>query len=84
MKNSPHMRKLYGDSLRNEAGFVKVIKSVATKNARLLEVRAGRHAPKIRQVAKGMIGRFDRVFEGTAGVVEEFFAKCKWGMGVAG
>ena len=27
------MRKLYGDSLRSDAGFVKVIKKVAKKNA---------------------------------------------------
>ena len=75
--NSPHMRKLYGDSLRKEAGFVKVIKNVASKNARLLESRAGRHAPEIRRVAKEVKGTFDKVFEETADVVEEFLAKCE-------
>lgn len=70
------MRKLYGDSLRKEAGFVKVIKTVASKNARLLESRAGRHAPEIRRVAKEVKGTFDKVFEETADVVEEFLAKC--------
>ncbi|OAX36929.1 hypothetical protein K503DRAFT_268559 [Rhizopogon vinicolor AM-OR11-026] len=74
---NPHMRKLYGDSLRKEAGFVKVIKSVASKNARLLESRAGRHAPEIRRVAKEVKGTFDKVFEETADVVEEFLAKSK-------
>ncbi|KAF8550645.1 hypothetical protein OG21DRAFT_1419342 [Imleria badia] len=74
---TPHMRKLYGDSLRKEAGFVKVIKNVATKNARLLESRAGRHAPEIRRVAKEVKGTFDKVFEETADVVEEFLAKSK-------
>jgi len=59
-------RKLYGDSLRKEAGFVKVIKSVASKNARLLESRAGRHVPEIRRVAKEVKGTFDKVFEETA------------------
>jgi phosphatidylethanolamine N-methyltransferase len=75
---SPHMRKLYGDSLRKEAGFVKVIKSVASKNARLLESRAGRHVPEIKRVAKEVIGTFDKVYEETADAVEEFLAKCKF------
>ena len=70
------MRKLYGDSLRKEAGFIKVIKNVATKNARILESRAGRHAPKIKKVAKEVKGTFDRVFEETADAVEEFLARC--------
>ncbi|KAH7882066.1 phospholipid methyltransferase-domain-containing protein [Phlebopus sp. FC_14] len=74
---NPHMQKLYGDSLRKEAGFVKVIKNVASKNARLLESRAGRHAPEIRRVAKEVKGTFDKVFEETADVVEEFLAKSK-------
>jgi phosphatidylethanolamine N-methyltransferase len=75
--DSPHMRKLYGDSLRKEAGFVKVIKNVASQNARLLESRAGRHAPEIRRVAKEVKGTFDKVFEETADIVEEFLAKCE-------
>ena len=71
------MKKLYGDSLRKEAGFVKVIKSVATKNARLLESRAGKHGPRIKKVAKEMKGTIDKVFEDTAEAVEGFLAKCK-------
>lgn len=71
------MRKLYGDTLRNDAGFVKVIKKVAKKNAHLLETRAGRHAPKIRRVAKEVKGTFEKVYEETADAVEEFLAKCE-------
>jgi phosphatidylethanolamine N-methyltransferase len=74
--NSPHMTKLYGDSLRKEAGFVKVIKNVASKNARILESRAGRHAPELKRVAREVIGTFDKVFDETADAVEEFLAKC--------
>ncbi|KAJ7270623.1 phospholipid methyltransferase-domain-containing protein [Mycena haematopus] len=78
---NPHMQKLYGDSLRKDAGFVKVIKNVASKNARILESRAGRHAPELRrvatEVAKEVKGTFDKVYEETADVVEEFFAKCE-------
>jgi phosphatidylethanolamine N-methyltransferase len=73
----PHMRKLYGDSLRTEAGFVKVIKKVAIRNAALLESRAGRHAPKIKSVAKEVKGTFEKVYEETAEAVDEFLAKCE-------
>lgn len=71
------MRKLYGDSMRKEAGFVKVMKSVASKNAKILESRAGRHAPELKRVAKEVKGTFDKVFEETADAVEEFLAKCR-------
>jgi phosphatidylethanolamine N-methyltransferase len=70
------MRKLYGDSLRKEAGFVKVMKSVASKNARILESQAGRHAPDLKRVVREVKGTFDKVFDETADVVEEFLAKC--------
>ncbi|CDO68736.1 hypothetical protein BN946_scf184989.g2 [Trametes cinnabarina] len=74
---NPHMRKLYGDSIRSDAGFVKVIKKVAQKNARLLESRAGKHAPEIKRVAREVKGTFDKVYEETAEVVEEFLAKSR-------
>ncbi|KAI0830308.1 phosphatidylethanolamine N-methyltransferase [Trametes gibbosa] len=74
---NPHMRKLYGNSIRSDAGFVKVIKKVAQKNARLLESRAGRHAPEIRRVAREVKGTFDKVYEETAEVVEDFLAKSR-------
>ncbi|KAF8816890.1 phosphatidylethanolamine N-methyltransferase [Phlegmacium glaucopus] len=71
----PHMRKLYGDSLRKDAGFVKVMKSVASKNARIFKSRAGRHAPELKRVAREVIGTFDKVYEETADAVEEFLAR---------
>ncbi|KAA1474122.1 hypothetical protein DENSPDRAFT_781124 [Dentipellis sp. KUC8613] len=74
---NPHMRKLYGDTLRKDAGFVKVFKKVASKNAKLLESRAGRHAPEIKRVAKEVKGTFDKVYEETADVLEEFLAKSR-------
>jgi phosphatidylethanolamine N-methyltransferase len=70
------MCKLYGDSLRKDAGFVKVIKSVASRNARILESRAGKHAPELKRVAREVKGTFDKVYEETADAVEEFLAKC--------
>lgn len=71
------MRKLYGNSLRSDAGFVKVIKKVAQRNARLLETRAGKHAPEIKRVAREVKGTFDKVYGETAEVLEEFLAKCQ-------
>lgn len=70
------MRKLYGDNLRKDAGFTKVVKKVASHNARLLESRAGRHGPEIRRVVREVRGTFEKVYEDTAEVVEEFLAKC--------
>ena len=72
------MRKLYGDSLRKEAGFVKVMKSVASKNAQIFKSRAGRHAHDLERVATDVIGTFDKVYEETADAVEEFLARCEW------
>lgn len=71
------MRKLYGDSLRKDAGFVKVMKGVASRNARLLESRAARHAPELKRVAREVIGTFDKVYEETADAVEDFLARCE-------
>lgn len=72
------MQKLYGDSLRKDAGFVKVIKSVASRNARILESRAGKHAPELKRVAIEVKGTFEKVFEETADAVEDFLAKCEF------
>jgi len=69
------MRKLYGPSLRKEAGLTKVIKKVAKKNALLLESRAGKHAPEIRRVAQEVKGTFDKVYEETADAVRDFLPK---------
>ena len=71
------MRKLYGDSLRQDAGFVKVIKNVASKNAKILESRAGIHVPELKRVVTEVKGTFDKVFEETAEAVEDFLARCK-------
>ena len=69
------MRKLYGSSLRQEAGLTKVIKKVARKNALLLESQAGRHAPEIRRVAQEVKGTLDKVYEETAEVVKDFLPR---------
>ena len=70
--NSPHMRKLYGDDLRKDAGLTKVIKKVTKTQARLLKQRA----PELDRVAQEVRGTFEKVFEDTSSIVEDFLAKC--------
>lgn len=66
------MKKLYGTSLRQEAGLTKVVKKVALRNAMLLESRAQKHVPEIKRVAKEVKGTFDKVYEETAEAVKDF------------
>lgn len=72
----PHMRKLYGDSMRKDAGFTKVVKKVARRNARLLEKHAGRRAPKIKRVVQEVRGTFEKVYDDTAEALEGLLNKC--------
>ena len=76
------MKKVYGDSLRKDAGVVKIIKKVATKNARILESRAEKHVPRLGKVAKEVKGSFDKVFKETEEVVEEFLNKCRFDLSI--
>ncbi|KZO97479.1 phosphatidylethanolamine N-methyltransferase [Calocera viscosa TUFC12733] len=71
----PHMKKLYGDTLRKEAGFTRTIRKVATKNARLLESRLAKQAPEIKKVAEEVRETLEKAFEETADAFEEFLAK---------
>ncbi|KAF9512838.1 hypothetical protein BS47DRAFT_1376879 [Hydnum rufescens UP504] len=74
----PHMRKVYGPSLRKEAGLTKTIKRVALNNARILESGAGKHyAPELKRVAKEFRGTFEKVYEDTAEVLEDFLNKSR-------
>jgi hypothetical protein len=72
---SPHMTKLYGDSIRKEAGFVKVFKKLASRNAQRV---AKNTTPGMRRVAREVKGTIDKVYEETAEALEEFLAKCEW------
>ncbi|KAF8330188.1 phospholipid methyltransferase-domain-containing protein [Cantharellus anzutake] len=74
----PHMRKVYGPSIRKEAGLTKTIKLLAIKNAVALERGPGRHyAPTIKNVAKEFRGTIDKVYEDYTDVLEEFFTKSR-------
>ncbi|KIY68946.1 phosphatidylethanolamine N-methyltransferase [Cylindrobasidium torrendii FP15055 ss-10] len=66
---NPHMQKLYGDTLRKEAGFVKVIRN-ATSGLRSV---TSTHM----KVATEVKGTWDKVYEETADAVEEFLKKSR-------
>lgn len=71
------MRKIYGPNLRKDAGLTKTIKRVALKNAQRLESGAGKRGHEIKRVAQEFRGTFEKVYEETAEVVEEFLNKCE-------
>lgn len=66
---SPHMRRLYGDSLRQEAGVTKTFRGVASKNAH-------RAPPKVAKAVHEFQGTLERVYDDTAQAVEEFLKRC--------
>lgn len=65
------MRKVYGPSLRKEAGLTKTIKKMAIKNARMLNA-----TPEIRRVAQEFRGTVEKVYEDATDVLEDFISKC--------
>lgn len=66
------MRKVYGASLRKEAGLTKAIKKMAIKNAKMLKA-----TPEIQRVAKEFRGTVEKVYEDATDVLEDFINKCK-------
>ncbi|CAG7852914.1 Phosphatidylethanolamine N-methyltransferase Short=PEAMT [Serendipita indica DSM 11827] len=72
----PHMQKLYGDSLRKDAGLTKMLKKLARRNARIFEgIRqqltlileesslTSKHAAELRKVAQGVKEVGDKIGE---------------------
>ena len=76
---SPHMRKLYGPSLRKEAGLTKTIKRMAIKNAKMLDA-----TPEIRRVAQEFRGTVGKVYEDAADVLEDLINKCTLDLSIFG
>jgi len=66
------MRKVYGTSLRKEAGLTKAIKRMALKNAKMLKA-----TPKIERVAKEFRGTVGKVYGEATDVLEDLINKCK-------
>ncbi|KAF8694385.1 Phosphatidylethanolamine N-methyltransferase, partial [Rhizoctonia solani] len=59
----PHMKKLYGDSIRKEAGLTKTLKSVANRNA------------NVARVAQEFSGTFEKVYGDAAVAMEDFLSR---------
>ncbi|EGG03149.1 uncharacterized protein MELLADRAFT_49631 [Melampsora larici-populina 98AG31] len=69
---NPHMRKLYGDAIRKEAGLTKTIRERAM--VRLKRTRGVRIEEKIKEVQ----GTFDHIYDETVVALDEFLEKCKF------
>ncbi|KAJ9097943.1 hypothetical protein QFC20_006071 [Naganishia adeliensis] len=68
----PHMKKLYGDSLRKDGGVSKTLKNVAEKHAKNLETKAGKHAPEIKRVISEVKQTMTKMEDKVTEAVEEF------------
>ncbi|KAJ9118119.1 hypothetical protein QFC22_004020 [Naganishia vaughanmartiniae] len=69
---SPHMKRLYGDTLRKDGGVSKTFKNVAEKHAKSLETKAGKHAPEIKRVMSGVKQTMTKMEDKVTEAVEEF------------
>ena len=64
------MRRLYGNTLRENSGFTKTIRNVTQKNVS--------RAPKeLQRKIQELSGSLDKVFEETTGAVDSFIGKCE-------
>lgn len=70
------MRKVYGDSLRKEAGLTKTIKNAAMKNVKLFNLENVSETP-YGKVAQELTKTVDRVYGDAVGVVNDFIAECE-------
>ncbi|EUC54442.1 phosphatidylethanolamine N-methyltransferase [Rhizoctonia solani AG-3 Rhs1AP] len=59
----PHMKKLYGNAIRKDAGLTKTLKNVAKKNA------------NVARVAHEVSGTFEKVYGEAAEAVESFLSR---------
>lgn len=61
------MKRLYGNSLRKDAGVTKTLKAVVSKNVKVFS--------GLSKSVKEIHGTFEKVFEETADVVEDFLQR---------
>jgi hypothetical protein len=71
--NSPHMKRLYGTTLRKDAGLTRVLKTVTRKHAQQLD----KHVPELAEAAQDLKKRLESVYGETAVALEDFLARCK-------
>ena len=58
LTNSPHMKRLYDDSLRKDAGRTRVLKTITRKHAQVLD----KHVPELTEVAQDLKKRLEIVY----------------------
>jgi len=68
------MKRLYGDTLRKDAGLMRVLKTVTRKHAQVLD----KHVPELSEVAQDLKKRLECVYGGTAVAFEDLLARCKY------
>jgi chemotaxis regulatin CheY-phosphate phosphatase CheZ len=67
------MKRLYGDSLRKDAGLTRVLKTVTRRHAQALD----KHVPELAEVAQDLRKRLEGVYGETAVAFEDLLARCK-------
>lgn len=66
------MKRLYGNSLRKDAGLTRVLKTVTRKHAQVLD----KHVPKLTEIAQDL-KELEGVHGETAVVFEDFLVHCQ-------
>jgi phosphatidylethanolamine N-methyltransferase len=70
------MRKLYGDTVRQDAGLTRMLKKLARANGRLLELSADKHAPELKRRALDLREALERAVGQTTDAVDQLLARC--------
>ncbi|KAH7103765.1 phospholipid methyltransferase-domain-containing protein [Auriculariales sp. MPI-PUGE-AT-0066] len=74
---TPHMRKLYGDTVRQDAGLTRMLKKIAKTNGRLLELSADKHAPELKKKAYEIKETLEKAVGQTTVAVDQLIAKTR-------
>lgn len=64
------MQKLYGNTLRKDAGVTKTLRNVAARNTKIFG--------GVTRGVKEVHGTFEKVLEETADAVEDFLNRCAY------
>lgn len=69
------MKRLYGETLRKDAGLTRVLKTVTRKHAQALD----KHVPELAEVAQDLKKKLGSVYGDAAVVFEDLLVRCKCG-----
>ncbi|KAL7413484.1 phospholipid methyltransferase-domain-containing protein [Mrakia frigida] len=68
---SPHMRKVYGDAIRKDAGVTRTLKTVVNSNSKLFE------AEEVKRVVQEVRGTIEKVDQKITQAVDEFLENAR-------